>query len=1038
MKKYKEIEAKADFGKLEEEVLSYWKEDDTFKKSIKNREKSDEFVFYDGPPFANGLPHYGHLLTGYVKDIVPRYQTMRGHKVDRRFGWDCHGLPAELDAEKFLGFSGRGNVMKYGIDKFNNVCRERVLKYTNEWQNTVNRQARWVDFENGYKTMNTSYMESLIWAFKQLYQKGLVYEGVYSIWYSYAAETPVSNFETRLDDSYRERDDTAVTVMFELKEQLFGKPIKILAWTTTPWTLPSNFGLAMGADIDYEIYEEEGVQYVIGKECVAKYKQQLKNATHVKTVKGSLFVEKKYEPLFPFFKDSVKNAFRVINADFVTTEDGTGTVHLAPFGEDDLKTFRKFDFDWVAPVDLKGCFTDAVPPYAGKLVFDCNDQIVKDLKEQHKLVKKEVYRHSYPHCWRTRTPLINMPLNSWYVDVPKFRERMCELNKQITWIPEHIRDGQFGKWLEGAREWSISRMRFWGTPIPVWKSTDPKYPRVDVYGSIAELEKDFGVKVTDLHRPFIDTLTRPNPDDPTGKSMMVRVEDVFDCWFESGSMPFAQVHYPFENKEWFEKHFPADFIVEYIAQTRGWFYTMMLMATALFDKPPFKTCMCHGVVLDENNMKLSKSLRNYPDPYEVFNKQGSDSLRWFLVSSPILKGGNLSIDKEGKEIAKSTRKAILPLWNAYYFFTIYANADGIDAKEVLSSDDVLDRYILSKLKELRDAVTELMDKHDIVETTSKVEEFLEILNNWYIRRSRQRFWSSKDFGVAAFDTLYTVLLNICKIMAPLAPMITEYVYRNLTGEESVHLVDWPALAEIKVDADLIAKMDFVRLVSSNAKAVREDNRLRNRLPLKSMTIAGENTDKLSDFLDILKDEINVKDVVVEHDVSLLADKFLYVKTPLVGKRLPKFMKDIIAASKSGAWSVNADGTLAIAGQTLSKEEFEMRLVLKEGTKGQALPDNTAVVVLDTTLYPELIKEGLARDFVRGIQSLRKEKDFDVSDRIDLVVDTTDAELKEVINSYADYIKEQVLAKNVSFAAVSSGDGFEIGDGTVKVSIKVVG
>lgn len=1037
-KHYPDIQAKADFPALERQILDYWKKDETFKKSVALRDAgekgSNEYVFYDGPPFANGLPHYGHLVTGYVKDIIPRYQTMRGRRVERRFGWDCHGLPAEMDTEKFLGISGRAAISEFGIGKFNETCKQRVLMYTNEWQQTVTRQARWVAFDNDYKTMDLPYMESIIWAFKELYKKGLMYEGVRILPYSWAAETPVSNFETRMDNCYREREDPSVTIMFTLKTNEGEKPTKVLAWTTTPWTLPSNLALCVRDDIDYDVYEEDGTRYILASALAGKYKRELAKAQKVETIKGADLVGRKYEPLFDYFKDT-PGAFQIIHADYVSTEDGTGIVHIAPaFGEDDMNACRPYGIPVICPVDGKGCFTKAVPDYEGMQVFDTNEPIIKRLKAEGKLVRKEMYRHNYPHCWRTDTPLIYKAINSWFVKVTAFRDKMVANNQTINWIPEHIKNGAMGMWLEGARDWSISRNRFWGTPIPVWKSDDPKYPRVDVYGSIAELEKDFGVKVTDLHRPFIDTLTRPNPDDPTGKSTMRRVEDVLDCWFESGSMPFAQVHYPFENKEWFENHSPADFIVEYLAQTRGWFYTLMVMSTALFDRAPFKTCLCHGVVLDENQQKLSKRLRNYPDPSEVFDTLGSDALRWFLVSSPILRGGNLSIDREGKEIAKASRKALIPLWNAFYFFTLYANAEGLKAKEIRDPKDVLDRYVLAKTRDLIKGLTEKLDACDIVGACADVSDFLEIMNNWYIRRSRARFWDTAN-GTEAFDTLYTVLVALTKAIAPLLPLTCEYIYRALTGEESVHLTDYPDYAQFKAQDALVADMDFVRAVCSTAKAVREENKLRNRLPLASMTVAGGNAERLNAYADLLKDEVNVKEVRLVSDVAALADNMLYIFTPVVGKRLGRFMKDILTASKTNDWTKNADGTLSIAGQTLNADEFELRLVLKDGNEGQALPDNTAVVVLDTQVRPELEREGIARDFVRVIQQKRKDSGFDVSDRISVSYASDSAAVLQALSEYAAYVKEQVLATSFKQVDALTGDTEEVGDSKVAFKIE---
>ncbi|MCL2369456.1 MAG: isoleucine--tRNA ligase, partial [Alphaproteobacteria bacterium] len=728
-KHYPEVSAKPDFPKLEKEVLAYWDVHNTFQKTMDARSGAPEFVMYDGPAFANGMPHYGHILTAYAKDLVPRYQTMRGKFVPRNIGWDCHGLPTEQDAEKYLNISGRQEIIEFGIEKFNAVCRERVTMFEDEWEKIYKKMGRWIEYNRTWRTMDMEYMESVMWAFKQLYDKGLIYEGKYSIWYSYGTESTVSNSETKQDDCYREREDTAVTVMFELNDT--DVPTYILAWTTTPWTLVSNFALCVGGDVEYAVMEEGGKHYIIGDAAREKYKKQLENATLVKVINGHELVGKTYVPLFDFFKDT-PGAFKIVANDFVTTDTGTGVVHLAPFGEEDLVIMQEEGISWHAPVDGQGKFTKQVAPYAGMLVFDAIVPIIDDLKKSGKLVKREQFKHAYPHCWRTRVPLISMPLNSWYVDVPKFRERSAELNKGIAWIPENVRDGQMGKWLEGARPWAISRSRFFGSPLPIWQSDNPEFPRTDVYGSLAEMESDFGQKIESLHRPYIDNITRPNPDDPSGKSIMRRVPDVLDCWFESGAAPFASIGFPFRNNDWFDKHFPSDFVVEYISQTRGWFYTLMNLATPLFDKKPFKTAICHGVVLDERGLKLSKSLRNYVDPTEVMDNLGSDTLRWFLMGSPILTGGNLVIDKECKEIAKTMRQVIMPLWSSYYFFTLYANAESVKANEIKGSNNLMDKYILSKMRTMVMNITELLDKSHINECAPHFTEFMDVLNNWYI------------------------------------------------------------------------------------------------------------------------------------------------------------------------------------------------------------------------------------------------------------------------------------------------------------------
>lgn len=1007
-KHYKEVKAKADFVEIEKEVLKFWDEDKTFEKSVHNRDGAAEFVFYDGPPFANGTPHYGHIMVSYVKDVVARYQTMNGKKVERRLGWDCHGLPAEMSAEKQLGVSGRKQIEEYGVEKFNDFCRSDVLKYSGIWVEMFKRIGRWVDFSHDYKTMDLPFMESVINNFKQLWEKGLVYEDYRVLPYSWAAETPLSNFE--VNQGYQDKTDNAITVMFTLENGM-----KMLVWTTTPWTLPSNLMLAVGKDIDYAVMEEDGQKYFLAQALLGRYKKQLEHATQVGTMKGADFVGMAYEPMFPYFKHlKEKGAFRVLSGEFVSTEDGTGIVHIAPgFGQDDFEACRAYDenFPVVCPVDEAGKFTAEVPDYLGKQVFETNEPIMQLLKEKGILVKKEQYTHSYPFCWRTDTPLIYKAMSSWFVKVTDFRDDMVRNNQQITWVPEHIKDGRFGKWLEGARDWSISRNRFWGTPIPVWKSDNPQFPRIDVFGSVAEIKEKTGIEVTNLHKPYIDEVVYPNPDDPSGKTMMRRVGDVFDCWFESGSMPYAQVHYPFDNKEWFENHFPADFIVEAMDQTRGWFYTLTVLSTALHNKPAFKNCICTGLLMAEGGQKLSKRLKNYPDPNEVLDSIGSDALRWFLVSSPVLKGGNLAVDQEGKEIAKAARVAQIPMWNAYYFFTLYANAEGYQAKEVSGSSEAIDNYILSKLKRLSRIVKQGLDTYDVALSCNEVASFMEILNNWYIRRTRDRFWSGDQ---QAFDVLYTVLVNLSKIMAPLMPFLCEYVYKNLTGGESVHLADYPQLENIKLDETLVDEMDFLQDLCSAGKFIREEKNLRNRLPLAGLTVVGDNLGFLNgQYQDIIKDELNVKEVKIDNNLAAYAAKTVYLYTPLLGKALGKDMGPVMAAYKQGKWELNADGTLSIAGQTLTPDLFEVRLDMKDGVAGKAFADNKAVVTLNTNVTDELKREGMARDFVRLVQTLRKDKDFNISDRIELCYATDNAELNKALDENKAYVAEQVLAVKVS-------------------------
>ncbi len=1040
-KYYAEQQAKPDFAELEKNVLKFWEEDKTFEKSVHNRDGAAEFVFYDGPPFANGTPHYGHIMVSYVKDVVARFQTMCGKKVDRRLGWDCHGLPAEMSAEKQLGVSGRKQIEAYGVEKFNNFCRQDVLKYSNIWVDMFKRIGRWVDFSHDYKTMDLPFMESVIHNFRELYDKGLIYEDFRVLPYSWAAETPLSNFE--VNQGYQDKTDTAITVLFRLENGM-----KILVWTTTPWTLPSNLMLAVGKDISYAVMEEDGQKYILAEALLGRYKQQLAKAEHVGTMKGSELVGLSYEPMFPYFaRLKEKGAFKVLSGEFVSVEDGTGVVHIAPgFGQDDFDACRAYDKDFpiVCPVDEAGKFTAEVPDYEGKQVFETNEPIMQWLKQNGLLVKKEQYTHSYPFCWRTDTPLIYKAMSSWFVRVTEFRDEMVRLNQEINWVPEHIKDGRFGKWLEGARDWSISRNRFWGTPIPVWKSDDPQYPHIDVFGSLAEIREKTGVEVTDLHKPYIDDVVYPNPTDPTGKSMMRRVSDVFDCWFESGSMPYAQVHYPFANKEWFESHFPADFIVEAMDQTRGWFYTLTVLSTALHHKPAFKNCICTGLLMAEGGQKLSKRLKNYPDPAMVLDKIGSDTLRWFLVSSPVLKGGNLAVDQEGKEIVKAARVAQIPFWNAFYFFTLYANAEGYRAKEVATSEDSLDRYILSRLKMLAAEVKKGLDTYDVAHSCNEIAAFMEVLNNWYIRRSRDRFWAGDR---QAFDVLYTVLVNLSKILAPLMPFTAEHVYQTLVdAKASVHLADYPLLTDIAADDRLVAEMDFVQDLCSAGKFIREEKNLRNRLPLSSLTVAGENISFLQgQYREIIKDELNVKEVVFDEDVSRHAAKSLYLYTPLLGKKLGKSMGQVMAAyneyRKTGVpcWAENGNEGISLAGVFLTPDLYEERLEILGGKAGKAFADNKAVVVLDTEVTPALAREGMARDFVRLVQNLRKEKDFNISDRIRLSWQTDDETLRLALKENEEYIKSQVLvpAEEKVADSCAAGTTAEIEGAAVVFDVEVL-
>lgn len=843
--------AKSAVATWEEELIVAWTREKTFERSVENRKGSPLFSFYDGPPFANGLPHWGHALTSVLKDAEARYKTMRGYYVPRRFGWDCHGLPPELLAEKELGVSGKKAIEEYGVAKFNNYCRQSVLRFTDEWRKFVPRIGRWVDFEDEYRTMDTSYTESVMWAFKELHKKGLVYEGERVVPYSYGAQTALSNSETRLDDSYRDREDITATVKVNLPD---GR--KMLAWTTTPWTLPANLLLAVGSKIDYVQVDNDGEQLILAEAALERY-PELDDADVVARMKGLDLVGYTYEPLFDYFADT-PGAFRVVAADFVDTEEGVGIVHIAPgHGEDDYWLGKREGVPIISPVNDEGRFTSQVSDYADRLVFDANNEIVADLDKQHKLFKSALYTHKYPHCWRTDVPIIYRAMSAWFVDVPKIKERLLSANQEINWIPGNVRDGAFGKWLENAREWNVSRKRYWGAPIPVWKTDDGE---VIVVGSIKEL-KEMAVdpkKVgDDLHRPFIDNIVLKTKD---GK-LAHRVEDVFDCWFESGSMPFAQMHYPFENKKLFDEGFPADFITEYIGQTRGWFYVLHVLSVALFDKPAFKNNVAHGIILGTDNRKMSKRLGNYPSLDEVFDGVGADAVRFYLLSSALFSGETAAFDT--KALIESQRNIIQRLNNVRSFFKMYADVDGWKpGKELVepASKNVLDKWMLSRLNEVIRDVTKEADAYRTPRMTRELALLIDDMSNWFVRRSRRRFWKSEDDGDKqdAYQALHYVLVRTAQLLAPWTPFIADHLWRDLTKgmdlPNSVHLSDWPEPG--KVSRKTLDDMAAVREVITIGLAQRADAKVKVRQPLASVTV----TDLPESYSDIIAEELNVKTV----------------------------------------------------------------------------------------------------------------------------------------------------------------------------------
>ena len=983
---YKKTEPKADFPALEHEVLAFWRNDNTFHKSLNKTKMGHPFSFYDGPPFGNGLPHWGHLGVSAVKDMVGRYQTMRGRHVVRELGWDCHGLPAENSVEKKQGKQAKDIVAQQGIDAFCDMCRCDVLTYTHEWERFIERIGRWVDVGDGYgyKTMDKNYMESVIWAIKELYNKGLLYKDYRVNPYDWKLGTVLSNSEA--SSEYMDVVDDAVTVWFELETG-----DRVLAWTTTPWTLPANSALAVNPGMKYlRMRDSDGAVYIIAESRLSAYEKQFSTCEKIGELMGNELVGKKYTPLFDYYADASDLLYKIIPADYVSDADGTGIVHIAPaYGEDDFWAAKNIDpkFPVLLNVDDYGNFTSEVKDWAGENIFEANPKIIQHLRENGHLVKKEQYKHSYPYGPRSKEKLIYRATDSWYVDVPKIRDALIENNKKVNWTSAGNR---FASWIEGARPWSISRNRFWGTPLPIWEK-DGEYK---VFGSIAELEEFFGVKIEDLHRPTLDKLT---------KDAWHRITDVLDCWFDSGSMPFASLHYPFENQDKFEATFPADYIIEGQDQTRGWFYNLMILATALFDSPAFKTVSANGMVVDENKKKFSKSLKNFVNPEEQIEQFGADAIRLFILGSNFMKAEPVPVDKEGKVFAESTKTILTPLWNAYHFFTLYANAGNITAHENATPDGALDKYIIAELNALISVVGAALDEYKPDVAVKEFVRFLDVLNNWYIRRSRERFW---DEDQGAFDTLYTVLTTLCRAMAPFAPFISDYIYRNLTGAESVHLQSFPDASEY--DKKIVDDMRRVQMVVSVGKQLREQYKLRNRLPLNKLTVAGAD---LSEYGDIIRDELNVKQIEFTDNVNTVADAFVYLITPKIGARLGGALKQIIPAVKQGNYEIR-DGKLYVDAYELNSDEFENRLTVRDGVTGAALPDNTAVVVLDTEINSELAAEGLANDALRFIQDSRKVAGLDVSDRINLEY-SADPALANAIEQHRARIMRDALIKNMS-------------------------
>lgn len=1022
---FRSVDPRQDFPKMEEQILEFWEKNDVFKKSIEMRPVDNEFSFYDGPPFATGHPHYGHLVPGTIKDIIPRYRTMKGQRVVRNWGWDCHGLPVENEMKKKLGISSAKEIQEYGVAKYNEECRSIVLRFTSDWKKTITRMGRWVDFEHGYKTMDPTFMESIWWVFKTLYDKGLIYKGYNILPYSPGLGCPLSNMEVNLG-GYKDVTDPAVTVRFKVRGE---ENTYFLAWTTTPWTLPSNLALCLGPEIDYVklLDKETGDKYIFGKTRISSYYKDETKYEILEEYKGRDLKGMRYEPLFNYFENLYdKGAFVTVLGDYVTTEDGCGIVHTASgFGEDDYNVLKDTGIPVVCPIDDECKFTSEVKDYEGIFVKDADKLIIARLKEEGKLIKRENYLHSYPFCWRTGSPLIYRAMDCWFVSVTKIKEQMVANNKKVYWMPEHLRDGRFGKWLEGARDWAISRNRFWGNPIPVWQCDGSDY--TEVIGSIAELEEKCGQKVTDLHKHYVDLLTWPSPD---GKGTMRRVPDVLDCWFESGSMPYGQLHYPFENKERFDKIFPADFVCEGLDQTRGWFYTLTIMATALFDKPAFMHNVTNGIILAEDGEKMSKSKGNFTDPMILVNQYGADSLRFALMNSAAVHADDLKFsDQMVKDVLKTL---ILPLWNSYSFFVTYANLDGYVPSETPYEKltNPLDRWMISVLEELTHNMDDALSKYDIQRACGYLLTFMDSLNNWYIRRSRRRFWKSENDGdkKMAYDTLYKVLMTFVKLACPIIPFTCEEIYQNLKSDDapmSVHLCDYPLYDEKHRDYALEKMMSLTVQAITMGRALRSTHNLKNRQPLKKLFLVDRDEEDrkiLSGMSNIIAEELNVKEVEINGEETSLVDYSAKANFKALGSRLGKSMKEVagkiqelhsehIAHILEGFRHIVSYGEDAKV--ELSAEDLVIQRKEKENLK--ILNEGQLTVGFDTEVTQSLLYEGLARDIIRAIQTLRKESGLEVSDRIILTIGGDD-EIKASYEMFQKFIESETLTCESSFDA----------------------
>ncbi|ERP39072.1 isoleucine--tRNA ligase [Chitinivibrio alkaliphilus] len=1062
---FKAVDTKVNFPRVEEKILATWKKNKTFQKSLEKtrQNETEDFVFYDGPPFATGLPHYGHLLAGTIKDIVPRYWTMRGHHVDRRFGWDTHGLPVENEMEKEFQVSGKKEIDDMGLHLFNEACRSIVLRYTSQWQEVVERMGRWVDFDNQYRTMDAPYMESIWWVFKEIWGKGLIYEGFRVQPYCPRCTTPLSNFE--VNEGYQDKKDISITVKMPVKGQ---ENTSILVWTTTPWTLPSNVALAVGPDIPYVKVQDGDEFFILAEARLSAYYKNESDYTVVETYTGRDLTGLSYTPMFPYFAERSEKFFQVHTADFVSTEDGTGIVHIAPaFGEDDFLVGKELGLPIVCPVDEEGRYTEEVCDYAGQFVHDANVQIVADIKETGRLVHKQTITHRYPFCYRCDTPLIYKAINTWFMQIEPLKPNMHENNSRIHWVPGHLQKGRFGKGIEGAPDWNIARNRYWGTPIPLWRC---ECGHIECVGSLKDLHVRAGkgneeagktahkevvsrikkalrdkaqsqlekfnidpawaeavgsteISENDLHSHIVNALTLSCPE---CENAMERTPEVLDCWFESGSMPYAQNHYPFENKEYFEKNFPANFIAEGIDQTRGWFYTLTVLSSALFGREAFQNVIVNGIILAEDGNKMSKRLKNYAPPQEIMDKVGADAIRLFLINSPAVKAENLRFSEEG--VREMARSILIPFWNAYSFFVTYANIDSWKptSTEAPASDNELDRWVISLLAYVIRDVNREMEEYNLYKVVPLMVDFIDNLTNWYIRRSRRRFWKSQNDGDKenAYQTLYHVLVEFSKVMAPFLPFLTDAVYENLVcgttpdAPESVHLCDFPRTQEKQVDEDIITQMALVRNAVGIGRLLRSRYGIKNRQPLSDITVIIRDAHKrhlVADMKHLIMDELNVKDVRLEEreeSVLHISAKPNFKKLgPIFGKEMKKVGPEITAFTPEDITDLEAGATRSVLGRDITFEDILLVRNKKEGVEVET--DGEVTLALNTEITESLAREGLVRELINRIQNHRKESGYEVSDRITLTL-SCPAPLRDAMGDFMEIIQSETLTEKLTF------------------------